>query len=242
MVLNTSSYSASDVLSVQVKDQGRAGVWFLNWDIGVKPLQERIRLAGSEAFKGPGLYALCFDDRLIYVGSYLGAGKGGAYLTGDVAVARWWTHVGAITVRGDRVNIAPGSLKALVKDPGPGHVMVAGFLSSTQREVLHQDRGNLSPLRRLRYAAEHGHVFFDREADPEKILQRFTFVYSRFEEAPPSLGPRQWQAMIEAAEQGLIARYSPACNSKHVALDALSVEVACKDLPSILSAELSGSR
>jgi hypothetical protein len=240
MAIHTSSYPASDVLSVQVKDQGRAGVWFLNWDIGVKPLQERVGPAGSDAFKGPGLYALCFDDRLIYVGSYLGAGKGGAYLTGDVAVSRWWTHVGAITTRGSRVHIAPSSLKALASELGPSHPMVAGFLGAPHPEMLHKDQGDLSPLRRLRFAAAHGAVFFGRGAEPSKDLQRFTFVYTRFEKPPPGLGPRQWKERIEAAEQRLIEDYAPACNSKHVPAGRQPVEASCRQMGSLLEAALRG--
>jgi hypothetical protein len=238
MALHTSLYPASDVLSVQVKDQGRAGVWFLNWDIGAKPLQQRAGLAGSEAFKGPGLYALCFDDRLIYVGSYLGAGKRGAYLTGDVATSRWWTHVGAITARGYRVHIAPGSLKGLVDELGSGHPMVAGFLDAKKPEILHKDQGDLSPRRRLRFAAAHTAVFFDPGADPSKALKRFTFVYTRFEKPPSDLGPRQWKEHIEAAERRLIQAYAPACNSKYVPLGKRPVEVSCGQIYLLLEAAL----
>ena len=177
---------------------------------------------------------------MIYVGSYLGAGKGGAYLTGDVAVSRWWTHVGAITARGHRVHIAPGSLKALANELGLSHPMVAGFLGTPQPEVLHQDRGNLSPLRRLRFAADQGAALFDRGVDPSKVLQRFAFVYTRFEKPPPGLGPRQWKERIEAAEQSLIEAYAPACNTTHVVTGKLPVEVRCGQVSALLQTALQG--
>jgi hypothetical protein len=138
------------------------------------------------------------------------------------------------------VHIAPGSLKSLTNELGPSHPMVAGFLGAKQPETLHKDQGDLSPLRRLRFAADHGAVFFDRGAAPSKVLRRFTFVYTRFEKPPTGLGPRQWKERIEAAEQRLIEDYAPACNSKHVPAGKPPVVVNCRQMGSLLEAALRG--
>ncbi len=118
--------------------------------------------------------------------------------------------------------------------------MVAGFLGAKQSEMLHKDQGDLSPLRRLRFAADHGAVFFDRVVDPSKVFRRFTFVYTRFEMSPPGLGPRQWKERIEAAEQRLIEDYATDCNSKHVPAVKQPVWVSCRQVGSLPEAALLG--
>lgn len=236
------TFSAADVLDIRVLEAGKAGVWFLNWDIGVQPLIRRTARVTPDAFKGPGLYALCLDDRLIYVGSYLGAGREGAHFTGDVATSRWWTHIGAITARGSRVHITRGSLKALAQSPGPDHPMVAGLLGASEPDLLQKDQGNLAPLRRLQFAGAQGARLFDSAVQPDEVLKRFTFVYSRITAPPRGVSSQNLKSRVETAEQGLIARYSPACNTKHVAQDAQPVELGCTELPSLLSFALSEGR
>jgi len=236
--VHTSTFAADEVLCVEVSPRGRAGVWFLNWRIGAKRLLDRTAPGGRLDYAGAGLYGLCFDDRLIYVGSYLGSGKGGAFATGDVVVSRWWTHVAAITVRGARVHLSKRSLRALTEDPGPGHPMVAGFLAAAEPEKLHQDAGNLAPLRRLRFALAHRDVFLGERTEPDDVLRRFSYTYCRIDARPSALTPLELKRRIEAAESRLINRLAPACNARHVPNGRHPANVHQSNVPALLANEL----
>ena len=228
---------ASDVLDVEVLGHGRAGVWFLNWALSTKPIAER-KTQGIGIFSGSGIYALCFDDSLIYIGSYLGDGKKIANFSGDVITSRWWTHIGAITARGSRVHIARKSLASLSQDLGVKHEMVAGFINASEPELLHMDNGDLSPLRRLKFAAQHSRDFLDTNADPAQILKRFTFVYARYEILPPNLSATILTTHIENAEIKLIERLAPSCNTKHVPRGKAAINVHLKGVAQLLQNEL----
>lgn len=236
MSFNIIKVQSQEVLSVEVKPYGRAGVEFLNWSVRAKSINDRNSCAN---FSGAGLYALCFDNKLIYIGSYLGAGKGGAFATGDVVASRWWAHIASIVSRGNRLHIARASLSALMKNPGSAHPMVAGFENANDLQALHRDQGNLSTLRRLRFALEHSTEFIDEQVSPENLLKRFTFTYVRFNEKPPTLSPLAWKHRIEAAERRLINQVAPICNSKHVPYGKLSEKISCTKVANLLKTALS---
>jgi hypothetical protein len=240
MTLQTFHCVASDVLSVAVKPTGRAGVWFLNWSLKAISVKKRRASEAGASFQGPGLYGLCFDGYLVYVGSYLGVGKGGAFMSGDVVRSRWWTHIGAISGRGSRVSVAPGSLRGLEVDPGRAHPLVAGLLSMDDLPGLHRGSGNLAPERRLRFAARHASVFLDRNAVPEAVLGRFQYVYCRFDAMPHGLNPKSLRDAIERAERSLITRLAPVCNHTHVPDGQSAVEVPFQAVGGLLAAELMG--
>jgi hypothetical protein len=56
--------NAAEVIEIEKLKQGRAGVWFLNWNVTLKPLAAR-RKESSESYKGPGVYAIGYDGYLI---------------------------------------------------------------------------------------------------------------------------------------------------------------------------------
>ncbi|MBI1252940.1 MAG: hypothetical protein GC196_01180 [Hyphomonas sp.] len=237
MFLRPFSCRASDVLTVTVLPAGRAGVGFLDWDIKGKRQVDRLASVPDASFQGPGLYALCFDDKLIYIGSYLG--KKPSLFSGDVVQLRWWTHIGAITMRGSRVHVAPKSLKALQASNSPAGVLLSGLLGASDSDLLHEDEGNLSPLRRMRFADCHSNVFLDAAADAVEILGRFKFVYCRIDPKYETLDPRDLRRSILSAETALIVRYSPSCNTKGVQLNKPAIEVNFADVEKILTDELS---
>jgi hypothetical protein len=231
-------YNACDILNISQMPTGRAGVWFLNWQISAKPMAQRQGSIPTE-FAGAGLYGLCFDGRLIYIGSYLGEGNlPGVHFSGDVVDSRWWTHVGAITARGSRLHIAPRSLINLSDLLDEGHALLSGFLAS-QRQILHTDDGNLSPLRRLVFAAELSHELLAPHVIPEHVLSRFTFVYVRYNDLPEGMNALDLKNHIEETEKSLIRQFAPVCNSRHVPPGAQSVLVACVDVEALLQQALS---
>ena len=231
-------FNANDVLTISQTPTGRAGVWFLNWNISAKRMSQRHVPIPNE-YAGAGLYGLCFDERLIYIGSYLGEGSlPGVNFAGDVVSSRWWTHVGAITARGSSMHIARRSLIELSDLLDEGHELLDGFLGS-QREILHAENGNLSPLRRLIFAAKLSHVFLAPDVIPEQVLSRFTFVYVRFHDLPEGTDAIGLKDRIEAAEKSLISQFAPACNTTHVPNGAQSIHVSCADVEALLQQALS---
>jgi hypothetical protein len=237
MPIKVTEVNASDVLTIEALAHGRAGVHFLNWKLSSRPLSERNNHSRA-TFVGSGLYALCFDNNLIYIGSFLGNEKGIANFSGDVVRSRWWTHIGAITARGNRVHIARTSLAALVLNPGVEHVMVDGFLQAVDPEKLHKDDGNLSPLRRLQFAARHVNDFFANNADPVQILKRFTYVYAQVHKIPMNLSGERLKICIEGAEQRLIQRLAPKCNTTHAPQGMPAIQVNLNEVAEILRGEL----
>jgi hypothetical protein len=230
-------FNANDVLNIIQTPTGRAGVWFLNWKISAKPMSQRHDSISTQ-FAGAGLYGLCFDGRLIYIGSYLGEGNvTGVNFTGDVVSSRWSTHIGAITARGSRLHIAPRSLIDLSLLLDEEHVLVDGFLGS-QRQILHTDDGNLSPLRRLVFAAGLSQEFLAPDVIPEQVLSRFTFVYVRYDTLPEGTDRIGLKVHIEAAEKSLIRQLAPVCNSTHVPRGAESINVSCVDVKVLLQQAL----
>lgn len=231
------TFNANDVLAVALNAHPRAGVWFLNWNIKAKPITERL-ITSAVVTVGAGLYGLYFDDQLIYIGSYLGNDPLGANFSGDVVSSRWWTHIGSITARGDRLHVAPTSLRALRHRLLDHHVMTAGFLSATDPQMLHRDAGNLAPLRRLLFAARHHDVFLTQNVSSLEVLARFKFVYVRIENMPQGMNASSLKTHIETAEKGLIKRFSPICNSTHLPADAPPEDICCADLETLLSQAL----
>ncbi|WP_127347508.1 hypothetical protein [Pseudidiomarina mangrovi] len=222
---------ARNVFNIQEQERGRAGVPFLNWRFATKKFITSEQT--NKFLKGPGLYALWLDDTTIYVGSYLGRGKNGAYFNGNVVKDRIWTHFGAITMRGHRVHIARKSLNELQHEFGEAHDMVAGLLRSPQRDVLHKDNGNLAPLRRAQFAAKHWDSF--STSSPDDLLQRIGFAYTRFSELPEGMTNQQLKQRILEEEKRLIECIAPICNTTHARLGQNPIIIDGHDMARELS-------
>lgn len=235
MIIIVTQASAIDVLSIEVTNTGRAGVWFLNWNVVARPSKDRLGMNDSN-FSGMGVYGLCFDNKLIYIGSYLG-GKDNCF-SGDVVSSRWWTHIGGITARGNRVHLARKSLDALRREFGEDHSVVKGFLNSNDLMELHTDNGNLSPLRRLRFAANYSRDFLGAEP-PSATLSRFRFVYARIHPSPDELDTSLLKEHILNCEKKLIKHFVPICNSTHVPKGKEPVLVNCDEFQEVLLEEIS---
>jgi hypothetical protein len=232
-----SQFIADQVLKIQVLPKGRAGVSFLNWKIDPLPLGHRPG-ADAKDFVGCGLYGICFDDRLIYLGSYLGTNRNGSNFEGDVVSQRWWTHIGAITSRGHKLHIAKFTINKLREKLTETHSMVIGFSSNNDHKLLHKDNGNLGPIRRLLFAANQCQDFLNSNADPREVLKRFKFTYVRINTTPSKDTSELLKAHIEHAEKSLIKSLAPVCNTTHVPKAATAVHVPCQDVERLLSEAL----
>lgn len=233
MSLSYTTFNATDVLSIEINPHPRAGVWFLNWKIKPKGLTQR-PIPTADVTAGAGLYGLCFNGQVIYIGSFLGKKGVEGIFAGDVVAARWWTHIGSITARGDCVHIARRSLGALIKNFGIAHSMTAGFLSANNPKLLHTDAGNSAPLRRLLFASELQSTLFDLTTNPIDVLGQFTFAYVRYKHMPADMNSKTLSAHIEAAEKDLIRCHAPICNSTHVPANADPTRISCGELEHLL--------
>ena len=70
----------------------------------------RRELSSDTRYKlaGPGIYAICYKQELIYLGKYLGQSKNP--FAGNVARLRWVQHLGSMTMRDRRVSLSKSSL------------------------------------------------------------------------------------------------------------------------------------
>ena len=231
MVVN--EFAANEILDISVSNAGRAGVSFLNWRIAPSPLTQRKETVTE--FAGAGLYALCFDNELIYLGSYLGVKSSTGLNTGNVVGSRWWTHVGSITGRGHKVHVARQSVASLADEFGQDHPMVIGFTSASTPDLLHKDAGCLAPLRRLRFAADRWDEFGKDDGQPEAVLKRFTFIYARVNVPSDCMDSTATRTEIVNRERGLIEELAPPCNATYVRHDQKPVSVAAHRIREMLA-------
>ncbi len=200
--------AASDILHVRVEPHGHAGVPFLNWRVAPRAVEERAGSGGD--YVGAGLYGVCIDGALAYVGSFLGStpgvgrGRKLAGLAGDIVRARWWQHVGSITGRAHKLHVAPGTVLALESEFGGIHPMVQGLRAASP--LLHRDAGCLGALGRLRWAATHFAGI--RQADPARVLDRFSFVYARTAIMPAGASASSLAQAIRAAEKQVVGSHN----------------------------------
>lgn len=227
----------SQVINATELPVGRAGVPCLNVKFSAKKTAD-LRDAGfhTTAFAGSGLYALCFDDRLIYLGSYLGSGKNGAFLNGNLLRSRIWTHMGAITLRGHRVHMSRRKLEALGARFGSDHPLVQQLLNASDTALLHKDAGCLAPFPRMVFAAEHWDIF--SQPVTEEFLDRFKLIYVRVSSLPEGMSPQQLKAALLATEKKLIKEFAPSCNSTHIVQGVDQVPTSVEVIDKRMQAEM----
>lgn len=165
---------------------------------------------------GPGLYGLFFtptngEERLIYVGSFLGEWKSAQNLfAGNVAKARWWTHVASMTMRGNEISIARATRDNLagVLADHPDHLFNE-LLREPAVVTLGSEGNCVAGLRRVLFAFDHWDVF--SEARPVDLMRSFRFGYVRL----TALGQQTLSVLRDAictAEDKLIHQLKPRCN------------------------------
>lgn len=214
-MINISQYAAADIMTVRVLEHGRADVPFWNWQIS--PVAKMDRPGGPAAFVGAGLYAICFDGQVIYIGSFSGSDKGvqvPIWHSGDIIPGRWTRHVGSITGRCNLLSTAPRNIAQLLTVHGSKHPMVKALVDGST--LKHKDAGCQGSFNRLHFAALHWNEF--ETTDPTTILKRFSFVYARLNaphlEALHELDKKGISQLVKSAESHLISTYKPLINDE----------------------------
>jgi len=164
-------------------------------------------ISGSENFKGPGVYALFFDDRLIYVGKFLGR-KTNPFL-GNIARARWEKHIGSMTLRSRAISFSKTSLQRILDE---SEEMPVSAIRLADHPTLLRDRGTLSTFNRYRFACQHWDLFSQLN---ETHLKRFQFMYVRLRPIDAILGQGTdfIRNLISKVENQLVLELKPYCNA-----------------------------
>jgi len=63
-------------------------------------------------FKGAGLYAVFFDNQLIYVGKFLGTKRN--WDAGNVIASRWVKHIGTFSMLDRKLSFSKRALEAIL--------------------------------------------------------------------------------------------------------------------------------
>ncbi|WP_415062430.1 hypothetical protein [Bdellovibrio sp.] len=155
--------------------------------------------------RGSGIYAIFFDEMLIYVGSFLGqaSDNGG----GNIIKTRWDKHLGTISMRGHKVSIGPRAFEKLEKSRLESELLHSLSKYSSDSLALH--RGCVSSVNRVSFAADNWATF---ESFNNSTLERFSFLYVRCMNLP--VKSSEFKKRILEVEKGAIAWLKPRCNKE----------------------------
>jgi hypothetical protein len=230
MKIHFNHFPATQILRVDVLTEGRANVPFLNWRVVPKAMAKRD--SPRDEFAGAGIYGVCFDDQLIYIGSFLGSGGvkvngvKAATSAGDIVAGRWWQHFGSITGRSHKLNVAASTYEKLSAEFGSDHLMVAAFRAAPQ-DMISKDAGCLGASERLRFAAKHLAEFIGGQVEPAHLLARFCYVYARLDGLPVGIAAHELSRRIKIAEATLIETLHPEVNTAGRIINQMPVSLDC---------------
>jgi len=177
-----------------------------------------MQLPLREQLVGPGIYAICFEKKLIYIGKYLGEKKNP--FAGNVAHLRWVQHLGSMTMRDRRVSLSNRTLQSLLKlSPSlRAHPLLNSLLIAFSQEsepaskkpFLQRDRGCLSTFNRIIFALEHWAEFC---SDDGPNTTPFTFHYFRLLQPETNHSTETIRFLISSIEDEIVLKFRPRCNA-----------------------------
>lgn len=222
-MLITKVLKAGEVLQISLATH-RLGVEFLDWRI------TRLRDALSEDLVGAGLYGVCYQDKLVYVGKYLGTR--GDLFSGNIISNRWWAHFASLTMRGHRISVPRMTLAKLLNNPPtPLNPKLRELLANLPPEIT-KDSGCVASLNRILFASQHWGRF--GSSKPSAVLADFSFVYVRIGKCSTRKSNIQLRNKISAAETEVIKILCPIANSE-IEWDMANVQVSCKKAAAVIT-------
>ena len=186
--------------------------------------------APKRKIKNPGVYAVFFDDQLLYIGKY--QGKKIDPFAGDVVRERWAKHLATMTCRGKSLSMAKQTLRssrAIIQEHSYD-TPLADALSTCDQAVTETDRGCVTVLPRVRFALERSDAF--SEALPSS-LGRFHFVYLTVPSSTDE-GAREIRNRISEIEDQLITYLQPILNIKGVRKGLSNINLSSGDYSKLL--------
>lgn len=157
---------------------------------------------------GGGIYACFWDDRLVYIGSFVGP-EANPY--GGQVADRIYKHVIGFTLRARNLSFSAAPLRAIIANLDHE---IARDLETAQRNGAWLERGSIkATYNKARFAALHWNEL--RDASPETLLDRFTFAYRRIVPPPQSESKHAVkEGRVKPLEKTLIRRFEPICNTE----------------------------
>ena len=159
----------------------------------------------EKTFKGPGIYVITFDKKVIYIGSYSSTKP-------NIINDRWERHIATMTNRGYRIGF-----NAKTKENRIPKNFKRDF---DMQNFRYGDTGNVTTIERLKFASSHFRTF--RNLDDDSLINKFKFYYKQLEKNNPKI-----------LESKLIQYFEPICNFTGKGEDdnaENSVDITVKDV------------
>ena len=168
-------------------------------------------LAGSSSNKdmgGGGIYACFWDDKLIYIGSFVGPED--APFGGNVT-DRIYKHVTGLTLRSKNLGFGKRPLRSIIDNLD--HSIADDLRKQRQASDRLEAGSNKATYNKARFAKQHWQELCG--ASPDELFKRFSFVYRRLdpvsEPVPKRVVKESW---IKPIEKSLVQQFEPICNTE----------------------------
>ena len=195
--INENTYLGSDLVNLIEVTPINGNIASLN--ILFKPKMAKI--------SKPGVYAVFFDNILLYLGKYQGTSKDA--FGGCVNRERWCKHLATITLRGKKVSCKPSTLQKVKNEPNLKSAFY-DFLGEFDEDVFVGDRGCVTVLPRIQFAINNWKEF---ENLTSQDLARFKFHYISFENKKAT-STGEYREVITDLEDKFIEKFHPLLNVK----------------------------
>jgi hypothetical protein len=187
---------------------------------------------------GPGVYAIFYLEKLIYIGTFNGIGTDSC--GGNITTIRWNNHLGGFTSRDHRISFNQKVIQQIAmaksgSDPGNG-------FANADPKVLSKDQACVSTYNRFLFSTEYWHNFSG--VLDKNIMKDFKFTY--FQISPQTVATvSDVRKLVLDVETGLIKELRPRCNSKtlpHLAYTEHSVDFVIEKINEALKDAIKAKR
>ena len=198
----TATYCAADIFTVRECHHIVGNPAWTNLRI------DSNRRIGGELVRGSGLYAIHFQDYLLYVGQFRGTKR--TPFGGDVCEARWAKHLGTLTLRDRRLSFGSRAVDCMRQLQRPA-APVSDIMNAAQLPTILVDRGRVSTFNRALFAEEHWDSL--SQIVDATGLSGFAITYTQID-AYAQYDVASIRSAIESAEHSVIAQLRPRCNAQ----------------------------
>jgi hypothetical protein len=177
---------------------------------GIFNLKFRYNGRDTKELAGGGIYAVYYQDELLYVGLFTGCD--GVPFISNVASQRFYKHLESLTMRGRTIGFSPGNYDKAIALDRPNCPLI-GILRGTR---VPRDNGAVKTYPcKVEFASNNWDAFRRIERD-ESVLDSFTFVYGRIgvEHFNRDISYQKVKNYLNVIEDDLILRHRPCCNEK----------------------------
>jgi hypothetical protein len=189
MVCKYYNKNATELFKLELKDEG------IPFNIKFVPIE--ISMTHFD-YRGPGIYMLEFNERIIYIGKFEPVNKN------NILKIRWRHHLATITMRGHKVGFGKNSLlnnKLKHIDSGDLQSLLANEIHNKRQK----DTGCVTSINRMRFANANWSYF---ETFSNHSLSMFQFHYFRICEMVT-------KSVVSQFEKELIYSSNPKCNKEY---------------------------